>query len=386
LDEEAIVTSGTPAGTQPAPRYVELRSDTFTLPTPQMLDAMVRAELGDDVYGEDPTVARLEALSAGLLGKEAGCFVPSGTMGNLTAIMAHCPRGAKAIVGDESDIYVYEAGGASVCGGVIYHPIPNLRDGTLELNAARGAFPPDPEDPQFAPVALLCLESPQNHSGGRILPTSYLRDAGDFARENGIALHLDGSRIFNAVIGSAIPARDIAAHADSVQFCLSKGLGAPAGSMVVGSAQFVAKVRRIRKMLGGGMRQSGVLAAAGIVALENRARLAEDNASARRLAEGLAEIPEIEIRPEEVDVNIVFFRLAAQGLDNAGFIAAAKARGISLAELGRGRIRCVTHFGVSSEDIDYTVEAIRSILGESVHRGPQPPRRSHADRQHAATH
>ena len=379
------MTNGALAGTDAAQRRVELRSDTFTLPTPRMLEAMVRAELGDDVYGEDPTAARLEALSARLLGKEAGCFVPSGTMANLTSIMTHCPRGAKAIVGDESDIYVYEAGGASVCGGVVYHPVPNRPDGTLPLDAVRAAFPPDYEDPQFARPALLCLENPQNHSGGRILSMSYLRDVQALARETGIAVHIDGARIFNAALGSGVPVQEIAACADSVQFCLSKGLGAPVGSMVVGTAPFVAGVRRLRKMLGGGMRQSGVLAAAGIVALEDRARLAEDHATARQLAQGLAAIPGVSVRPQDVDLNIVFFRVAAPGLDNAGFIAAAAARGLSLAELGHGRIRCVTHQGVTPEDVDYALDVIRSIAAGPA-AGPQQARRSHAEFEPAPAH
>jgi threonine aldolase len=360
----------------PARRRVELRSDTFTLPTPEMLRAMVSAELGDDVYGEDPTVRRLEALAARLLGKEAGCLLPSGTMANLTSILAHCPRGSKVIVGDESDIYVYEAGGASVCGGVMYHPIRNRTDGTLDLAQVAAAFPPDPHDPQFAPPALLCLENPQNHSGGRVLPMSYMEDAAALARERGISLHLDGARLFNAALALGLPAADIARHADSVQFCLSKGLGAPVGSMVVGGREFVARVRRLRKMLGGGMRQAGVLAAAGIVALENRQRLNEDHLTARRLADGLARIPGVEVEPAQPRINIVFFRVA---MPVAGFLAAAAAHGVNLAELGPGRIRAVTHVGVTAADIDHTLEVIRRLLIAD----PPENRKSHDGHRHA---
>lgn len=354
-------------------RRVELRSDTFTLPTPEMLQAMVTAELGDDVYGEDPTVRELEALSARLLGKEAGCFMPSGTMSNLASILTHCPRGSKVIVGEESDIYIYEAGGAAVCGGVVYHPVPNQADGTLDLTAIEAAFPPDPDDPQFALPALLCLENPQNRCGGKVLPLSYLGDVHAFAREKGLAVHLDGSRIFNAALSSGVPVAEIAGYADSVQFCLSKGLGTPAGSMAVGSGAFVGAARRVRKMLGGGMRQSGVLAAAGIVALENRGRLAQDHETARRLADGLAGIPGIAVDPAEVGINMVFFRVVAPLLDNDEFLTAAEARGVGLAELGYGRIRAVTHYGVEPEDIDHVLDVIRSILEE------HPTRRTHAD-------
>jgi threonine aldolase len=363
---------------------VELRSDTFTLPTPEMLQAMVSAELGDDVYGEDPTVARLEALAAGLLGKEAACFMPSGTMCNLTALLTHCPRGTAVIVGAETDIYIYEAGGAAVCGGVTYVPVPNLRDGTIDLDALDDVMPPDPTDPQFARPALLCLENPQNRCGGRVLPLAYLAEAAAWAATRGLRLHLDGARLFNAALSAGVPAAEIARHADSVQFCLSKGLGAPVGSMLVGSQAFVDQARRTRKMLGGGMRQAGVLAAAGIVALERRARLAEDHATARRLAAGLAAIPGVELDPGEVETNMVFFRVAGAEARNPELIAAAEARGVGLAELGHGRIRCVTHQGIGPDDIDHAVDVVASIVTAGPARDTTPARRNHADHDHAA--
>jgi threonine aldolase len=358
-------------------RTVELRSDTFTLPTPAMLRAMVSAPLGDDVYAEDPTVAELEAHAAGILGKEAACLMPSGTMANLASIMTHCPRGAKVVVGDESDIYVYEAGGASVCGGVVYHPIHNERDGSLDLDAVRAAFPPDEQDPQFARPALLCLENPQNHTGGRILPMSYLADAAALARDRGIAVHIDGARIFNAALASGVGADEIASHADSVQFCLSKGLGAPVGSMVAGTESFIERVRRTRKMLGGGMRQAGVLAAAGIVALDGRSRLAEDHETGRRLAEGLAGVAQVTVDDMPVQMNMVFFRVVADGWDSETFLGAMRARGVLLAELGAGRIRAVTHYGVGQDDVDFAVAQFRAVLD-----GPAPSP-SHTRRFHA---
>ncbi|MFI7444979.1 threonine aldolase family protein [Nonomuraea indica] len=345
-------------------RRVELRSDTFTLPTREMREAMVAAELGDDVYGEDPTVRELEGMAARVLGKEAGCFMPSGTMANLSAIMAHCPRGSAALVGMDSDIYRYEAGGASVCGGVVYRPILNRADGGFEPGDILAALPGDVDDPQFAVPKVLCLENPANHAGAKILPEARVRELAELARRHGIAVHLDGARIFNAAVSSGVPAQEIAACADSVQFCLSKGLGAPVGSVVVGRAAFVREVRRIRKMLGGGMRQSGVLAAAGIVALKNRDRLAHDHETARRLAEGLAATPGVEVVSS--GMNMVFFRVP--GMDHGRFIEEVGARGVAVAELGHERLRAVTHVGVGLDDVDYAVEAVRAVITGTTRR------------------
>jgi threonine aldolase len=365
-----------------ARRQVELRSDTFTMPTTAMLAAMAAAELGDDVYGEDPTVNELEATSAELLGKAAGCFMPSGTMANLASVMAHCPRGSKVILGQESDIYVYEAGGASVAGGVVCHPVPNRPDGTLALDLIDAAFPADPSDPQFALPSLLCLENPQNQAGAKVLPMSYLADAAALARERGIAIHLDGARIFNAAISLGLDAAEITQHADSVQFCLSKGLGAPVGSIVVGTAEVVSLVRRVRKMLGGGMRQAGILAAAGLVALNERARLADDHRTAERLSAGLARIPGITVDAPNVMTNMVFFRVVSPDLDNRRFLAACAARGVRLAELAHRQIRSVTHRGVEVEDIDYALNVIRSVVSRQP--VPDTASREHHDYDSAA--
>ncbi|MFI5756586.1 GntG family PLP-dependent aldolase [Streptomyces sp. NPDC051569] len=353
--------SDTPvSGTGSAP-VVELRSDTFTLPTPEMLAAMSTATLGDDTYGEDPTVRELELLAARLLGKEDGCFMPSGTMGNLASLLTHCPRGTKAIVGAESDIYVYEAGGASFCGGVILEPVANAADGRMAIADIEAAFPEDPDDPQFALPSLLCLENPQNRCGGRVLPLEYLAEVAALARSRGIPVHLDGARIFNAALVGGVPASVVAGYADSVQFCLSKGLAAPVGSMVVGTAEFITGVRRTRKMLGGGMRQVGVVAAAGLVALrEMTGRLADDHDTAKRLAAGLLALPGVTVEP--VETNMAFFRISPDTVGNAEFMARAQAAGVHLAELGRGRIRAVTHAGVSTDDIDRALSVFRAIL------------------------
>jgi threonine aldolase len=351
---------------------IELRSDTFTLPPERMLDAIRSARLGDDVYGEDPTVGRLERLAAERLGKEAACLMPSGTMANLAAMMAHAPRGTKALVGAESDIYLYEAAGASVCGGISYEAIANQPDGTLALSDLKAGFPEDTADPQFALPALVCLENTQNRCGGVILPQAYQAAVAGLARARGVAVHLDGARIFNAAAGLGVPAAEVARYADSVQFCMSKGLRAPIGSVLAGAGGFVTAARRIRKMLGGGMRQAGVIAAAGIVALEEMAdRLTEDHVLARRLADGLATIEDIEVVP--VQTNIVLFRVTGESFSPPSFVAAARRAGVAVSEFGPGRIRAVTHADVTAADIDQALDAIERLLTAGPRRGPTAP-------------
>ncbi|WP_019421595.1 GntG family PLP-dependent aldolase [Paenibacillus sp. OSY-SE] len=342
---------------------IELRSDTFTLPLPEMLETIQYAVLGDDGYSEDPTVKQLEELAASKLGKEAGVLLPSGVMANLASMMAHCPRGTKVLVSNESDIYIYEAGGASVCGGLIYEPITTSSDGCLAIDELRKAFPWDTQDPQYAHPALICLENPHNRMGGKVLPISYLQEVRQFADEKKVPIHMDGARIFNAAIALDIPVEQIAKFSDSVQFCLSKGLSAPLGSVVVGTHVFVEKVRWIRKMLGGSMRQAGVIAAPGIYALTNMIdRLEEDHQNARRFANGIAAIPGIEIDVSEVETNIVIFRVSERRVNWITFIEEARIRGLHLTEFGYGRIRAVTHSGINSEDIDRAIRIIRDIL------------------------
>jgi threonine aldolase len=339
---------------------IELRSDTFTLPSQRMRAAISAAPLGNDCYGEDPTVNRLERLAAERLGTEAACLMPSGTMANLAAMMAHAPRGTKALVGAESDIYLYEAAGASVCGGICYEPIANQPDGTIALSDLAAGFPEDPDDPQFARPALICLENTQNRCGGVILPQEYQAAVAAFARSRGVPVHLDGARLFNAAAGLGLPPAAIAQYADSVQFCLSKGLRAPVGSMLAGSGEFISAARRIRKMLGGGMRQAGIIAAAGIVALQEAERLADDHVLARRLADLLAAIPGVEVLP--VQTNIVLFRLSEQEFSTEKFVAAARREGVALGGFGPGRIRAVTHRDVTETDIDQAAEIIGRLL------------------------
>jgi threonine aldolase len=342
---------------------VELRSDTFTRPTPQMLDAMVHAPLGDDVYGEDPTVRLLEEKAAAAVGKEAACLMPSGTMANLAALTAHAPRGSRVLVGRESDIYVYEAHGVSVCMGVALDPIEADANGQPSVPGLEAALPEDPDDPQFSLLAAVCVENTANRAGGIPVSPADLAGVVGFARHHRLAVHLDGARIFNAAVALGTPAAELARPADSVQLCLSKGLSAPIGSVVAGSAEFVARVRRVRKMLGGGMRQAGVIAAAGIVALDTMVdRLADDHANARLLAEGLAGIDGVVIDPARVRTNIVMFRMDEPGPPHATLIRLAAERGVRLAELGKGQLRAVTHREVTADDVDRAVWTIDTIV------------------------
>lgn len=346
---------------------IEMRSDTFTLPTREMISAMASAPLGDDVYGEDPTVRRLEELAARTVGKPAACLMPSGTMANLTALMAHVPRGGKVFVGDESDIYLYEAGGASVCGGIVYEPVRTQADGTLALPDLVAAWPPDPDDPQFALPELICVENTHNRMGGRVLSLSYLDELQYLADQRGVPVHMDGARIFNAAVASGVSVERVARSADSLQFCLSKGLSAPIGSVLAGEAGFIEKARRLRKMLGGGMRQAGVIAAAGVVAIESMVeRLADDHTLAGQLAVGLADVDGIDLEPDAVTTNIVLFRVAVDGLDEHEFLRAAQQRGLAMGEFGHGRIRAVTHRGLSTTDVRDAVSIVQDVVRRST--------------------
>jgi threonine aldolase len=350
----------------PARDAIDLRSDTVTLPTPAMRTAMTGAELGDDVYGEDPTVNRLEALAAARLGKEAALFVVSGTMGNAIALMTHCRRGEDVIVGDRAHIYTAEVGGAARLNGCTLRAVPNLPDGTLDRARLARAFASD--DVHEAPTGLLCLEDTHNMCGGRVLAARTLSELAAPARARGVPVHLDGARVFNAAVALGVPAAELAAEADSVMCCLSKGLSAPVGSVLGGTQAFIGQARRMRKLLGGGMRQAGVLAAAGIVALDEMMdRLAEDHANARCLAAGLAALPSIALREDEVESNFVFFHvLDAEGrlTDGAQLIAAAAAEGVLISTGDQGRLRCATHSGISAADVDRALEGLaRAVRG-----------------------
>jgi len=286
---------------------IDLRSDTVTLPSPAMREAMYRAEVGDDVYGEDPTINRLQELAAERTGKEAALFVPTGTMGNTVSVLAHAGRGEAVIVGDQSHIYRYEVGGASTLGGSPMYVIPTDENGMLDLHKIETGIS-DGSDEHSAPTALLCIENTHNRCGGMVLDLEQLEALTNLAHTHNVKVHMDGARIFNAATALGVPVSSVAQKVDSMMFCLSKGLSAPVGSMVVGSREFIYKAHRMRKLLGGGMRQAGVIAAAGIVALEQMVeRLAEDHEHCKQLAHGLADYPQIEIEVERVVTNIVNF-------------------------------------------------------------------------------
>lgn len=341
---------------------VDLRSDTVTLPTPAMRQAMFEAELGDDVYGEDPTVNRLEAMAAERLGKEAAMFVPSGTMANLACLLSHCARGDEAIMGHMAHIFLLEAGSSAAVGGIHPRTVPNQPNGTLDLGDIEAAMR-DPSNEHHPRSRLICLENTHNRCSGAVLTPEYMAQVRALADRHGLAIHLDGARLFNAAVALGVELAVLSRDADSVSFCLSKGLSAPVGSLVCGSAEFVRLARRQRKMLGGGMRQAGVLAAAGIVALETMVdRLAEDHDHAQRLAEGLARLPGIVLDPAQVQTNIVIFALAEDVLSTAEFVAGLAARGVKMGSIGGRRFRAVTHYGVGAGDIARALDAARAVL------------------------
>lgn len=343
--------------------WVDLRSDTVTLPTPEMREAMVSAVVGDDVYGEDPTVNQLEEIGANLMGKQAGLFVPSGTMGNLAAILTHCGRGDEFILGDRSHTFLFEAGGAAALGGVHPHLLKNQPDGTLDLIDVEEAVR---EDDIHEPISRLAvLENTHNRCGGVSLPLDYMEKAGDLVHHKGLKLHLDGARIFNAAVARGVAAAQLAAPADSVTFCLSKGLSAPVGSVLCGSNEFIIKARRMRKMLGGGMRQAGILAAAGIVALQTMiTQIIDDHRRAKILAEGLDKIPGLTLYMGTPETNMVFVALN----DDIPLTADETAKqlekqGLLVGVVSKRQFRLVTHYGIEDVDIQLAISGYQEVMG-----------------------
>jgi threonine aldolase len=341
---------------------VDLRSDTVTRPTPEMRQAMANAEVGDDVYGDDPTVNRLQEMGAGLMGKEAALFVPSGTMGNLAAILSHCGRGDEVIIGDKNHSFVFEAGGLSAVGGVHSHQVPNQPDGSLRLEDVEAAIRPD--DAHFPVSRLVCLENTHNRCGGTVQSVEYTREVADLAHRHKLRVHLDGARIFNAAAALRVEALALAEPADSVTFCLSKGLCAPVGSVLCGSRDFIHSAHRARKMLGGGMRQAGVLAAAGLVALTRMvSRLEEDHFRAQRLAEGLANIPGLQLDAGKPATNMVFFNLGPEITQSAEELRHVLLEaGILVGASSTRRFRFVTHYWIDDDAVDRTVAAMASAV------------------------
>lgn len=343
---------------------IDLRSDTVTRPTPEMMAAIAKAELGDDVYGEDPTVNALQDLAAAMLGKEAAIFVPTGTMGNLAAVLAHCGRGDEVILGNLSHTYLFEAGGIAALGGVHPRVLANRPDGTLDIGEIEAAIRSD--DPHFPITRLISLESTQNRCRGAVLSLEYVQQVGALAKRRGLKLHLDGARFFNAVMALGVDPAEYAAPFDTVTFCLSKALCAPVGSVLVGDRDFIQRAHRARKILGGGMRQVGVLAAAGIVALQSMVeRLADDHANARELARKLTSVPGITVENPQPETNMVYFTLQDDvRISDDDLMAELAQQGILIHDVNPRRYRLVTHYWFRNEMIDPFVAA----LGEKLAR------------------
>ncbi len=343
---------------------IDLRSDTVTVPTPEMRRAMALAEVGDDVYRDDPTVNRLEERAAALTGKDAALFVPSGTMANLLALMVHCSghRGVEVIVGDKSHIYLNEVGGLAALVGAQAAVVPNQPDGTLAPADVTAAI--RDEDVHHPRTRLICLENTQNICGGVVVAPAAMAATRELARRHGLKVHLDGARLFNAAVALGAPATELTRHVDSVMFCLSKGLGAPVGSMLCGDADLVAEARRYRKMVGGGMRQAGVIAAAGLIALEHMIeRLDDDHVNARRLAAGLADLPGLTLENPNPQTNMVYLQLdPARGLTGPAVAEALRGDGIVL-DPGPYGFRLVTHCWITPTDVDKVVAGFHGVLG-----------------------
>jgi threonine aldolase len=342
-------------------QFIDLRSDTVTLPTPAMREAMFNSQVGDDVLGEDPTVNKLQAMSAARVGKEAALFVASGTMGNLVSLLTHCQRGDEIIVGDRAHLFLYEAGGASALGGIHSRQVTNQADGRLDLAQIEAAIRPD--NAHFPRTRLICLENTHNRCGGACLTPDYMRQVRELADRYDLGIHLDGARVFNAAVALGVDVKELTLYADSVSFCLSKGLSAPVGSLVCGAADFISRAHRTRKVVGGGMRQAGVIAASGIVALEHMVdRLAEDHAHARRLAEGLADTPGVILDAGQVQTNIVIFELQPGAMSTAEFCQRLAEEGIKMSPIEGRRIRAVTHYGIEADHIEQALVAITRLM------------------------
>lgn len=341
---------------------IDFRSDTITKPTPAMRAAMAAAEVGDDVLGDDPTVIRLEELAAERVGKEAGLFVASGTMGNLVSLLAQCGRGDEVIVGDQAHTFYYEQGGMAALGGIQPRTLRNRPDGTLDLDEIVAAIR-DAGNLHFPRTRLITVENTHNRCSGTPLTAAYMQALGKVARGHGLRVHLDGARLFNAAVALGVDVKALTADADTLTFCLSKGLAAPVGSVVCGDRAFIAEARRARKVVGGGMRQAGVIAAAGIVALEQMVdRLAEDHANAEALAAGLAELPGIEVDEVAVRTNIVYFRITRPDLDAPVLVARLDESGVRMLPLDPRRARAVLNYHVTAADVQTALAVVRAVL------------------------
>lgn len=339
-------------------KYIDLRSDTVTLPTQEMREAMFGAEVGDDVYGDDPTVARLEEYSASIMKKEAALFVPSGTFGNQLALLTHCKRGDEVILGDDCHIVAHEVGAASVIAGVHLRTLQSRKG---ELNPEEISSKIRVQNIHHPDTGLICLENA--HSNGRVIPIENMKKIYNLAMEHGVPVHLDGARIFNASTFLGVPVSDIATHCDSLMFCLSKGLCAPVGSILAGSKPFIDKARKGRKLMGGGLRQAGILAAAGLVALEKMTgRLANDHENAQLLGKELSKIPGIRVFLEDIHINMVFFDMSKTGYDTDKLVEQFLGKGIRINPADGGIMRFVTNKDVSTQDVAYVVDTLKLLV------------------------
>ncbi|MBE2221621.1 MAG: low-specificity L-threonine aldolase [Anaerolineae bacterium] len=346
---------------------IDFRSDTVSWPTPEMREAMANAVVGDDVYGEDPTVNELEALAAEKTGMEAALFVASGTMGNLLGILSHAGRGDAAIVGKDAHTYRYEAGGMAVLGGIMPTVLPTDEFGRMDLERVETAV--SPQDPHFPITRLILVENSYGSKHGYPLPPSYFSDMKTIADRHGLALHMDGARLFNAAVAQGIDARQITQHVDSVSICLSKGLCAPVGSVLCGSKELIAKAHRNRKLVGGGMRQAGILAAAGLISLTTMVdRLHEDHEHAHMLAQGLAQIPGVVIDPQNVKTNLVFFHIS-EAVDITAVEIGDQMRekaNIWAGDTGQKSFRAVTHYWIGEDEVQLYLDTLRHILERTI--------------------
>lgn len=348
-------------------RTIDLRSDTVTVPTPEMRRAMSEAEVGDDVYGEDPTVNRLEAEAAARMGKEAGLFVPSGTQGNQIAVMAHTQRGDEVILEADSHLFYYEVAGIAVLSGCQTRPLPGVQ-GCLDPDQVAGAI--RSENVHFPRTGLVCVENTHNRSGGVIVPGQNLKAVADAAHRHGVPVHMDGARVFNAAVAQSLTVAEVVAPVDSVMFCLSKGLGAPVGSLLVGSSAFIGKARKARKMMGGGMRQAGILAAAGLISLNQMVnRLADDHANAKLLARGLSAVTGIAVDLASVQTNMVMFDIVDKRWTAASLSGALGRKGVLVTATGPSRIRLVTHKDITEADIPEALDQIAQAIKAGPNAG-----------------
>ena len=341
-------------------KYIDLRSDTVTQPSQLMLDTIMKAPLGDDVFVEDPTVNMLEDSAAKLLGKEKALLIPSGTMGNLIAVLVHCPRGTEVILGDCSHTFIYEAGGISAFGGIHSHQLKNERDGTMKVDAIKNAIRQD--NVHFPKTALICLENTQNMCFGSPIDSAYMESVHDISKKHNLKVHTDGARIFNAAVALDVDIKELTQYTDSITFCLSKGLSAPIGSILCGSKEFINEARRIRKALGGGMRQAGIIAASGNVALEmSIQQLKIDHHNAQYLAEEINKISYFDIEIDRIKTNILYFSINHDTISGTDFVNMMHDKGIKFFEVSKNKFRLVTHSGISHNDVQYVIKKFNSI-------------------------